>query len=305
MRDAEYDRFGPWILEITPRDPIPRLFASHHTRVDTPLLAIKIPRPIDRQIASPGMHLYDVVMHLYEEEMEILRRVKGSNSHDSVLSETVRYEKIISIVLRENLLNGSLTLHMRQSECSFGFSTVSMDIITRMITLIQQRYTPQSSLFDPPSLAPAPSLSAPSLQELDCYYMNLVREEGKQHPAWRIIGHQHRTPLGSVGEGSGKSLFNRIVAKDLLETLHFSDGRELSIITRGRDFRYLHRSVYGKEQWYIPIRNVRQIRIDTGTGGTELAKISVSTDVSCCSFWVQAGNPLVGSFESMSELVMH
>ena len=55
MRDPEYDRFGPWIIEISEADPPPPLFRPYLTREETVLLSIKIPRKIDRRDAPPAL----------------------------------------------------------------------------------------------------------------------------------------------------------------------------------------------------------------------------------------------------------
>ena len=38
----EYDRFGPWAVEVSEEDPMPRLFEPHVTRREVPLLSLKI-----------------------------------------------------------------------------------------------------------------------------------------------------------------------------------------------------------------------------------------------------------------------
>ena len=64
MRDPEYDRFGPWIYEISEEDPVPPLFIDHIPTDKIPLMSIKIPRKIDRSEARPGWNLYDYVMNM-------------------------------------------------------------------------------------------------------------------------------------------------------------------------------------------------------------------------------------------------
>ena len=40
QRDPEYDRFGPWVIEIGDEDPPPPLFVPHLTRSEAPLLGL-------------------------------------------------------------------------------------------------------------------------------------------------------------------------------------------------------------------------------------------------------------------------
>src|SRR5262245_14614743 len=70
----EHDRFGPWVLEVSDDDPPPSIFAPCLDRAEAPLLAVKVPRDIDRRDAHPGMDLYDYLVCLYADDIEIMRR---------------------------------------------------------------------------------------------------------------------------------------------------------------------------------------------------------------------------------------
>ena len=100
-RDPEYDRFGPWIIEISPDDPAPPLFVPFLDRTEEPRLSLKVPRQIERRRAHPGMDLYDYVVNLYEEDMLILMRVGPE-----VEARALRYRDIGSLRVREDLCAG-------------------------------------------------------------------------------------------------------------------------------------------------------------------------------------------------------
>ena len=102
-RDREYDRFGPWAIEISDEDPLPRLFAPHLGRTELPRLAVKIPRRITRREAHPGMDLYDFLVCLYEDDLLVLRRVGRE-----VAGDTVAYRDIRQIRVTQDLLRGSI-----------------------------------------------------------------------------------------------------------------------------------------------------------------------------------------------------
>jgi len=55
----EYNRFGPWVIEISEEDPPSPFFIPYLSRTEPALLSIKIPRKIDRRSAQAGMNLYD------------------------------------------------------------------------------------------------------------------------------------------------------------------------------------------------------------------------------------------------------
>ena len=86
-------------------DPVPPLFQPYLTSEETPLLSVKVPRKIERRNARPGMNLYDYVVTLYHEELNILERVL-----DDVRSVTCPYRDIQCILHGEDLLAGRLRL---------------------------------------------------------------------------------------------------------------------------------------------------------------------------------------------------
>ena len=75
----EYDRFGPWAVAISDDDPPPPLFEPLIERRE-PMLAIKIPRSVERRNARPGMDLYDYLVCLYEHDLVILARAEDGVS---------------------------------------------------------------------------------------------------------------------------------------------------------------------------------------------------------------------------------
>lgn len=140
MNDPEYDRFGPWVVEISEVGPLPCLFLPYLTREETPLLSIKIPRKIDRQNARPGMNLYDYVVNLYREDLLILQRVA-----DDVRTDTFFYCEIQCLWYEYVLLRGNLRLVMPERVFDLPFNTVSEAIMRRLVTLIRQRYTDETA----------------------------------------------------------------------------------------------------------------------------------------------------------------
>ncbi|MCU1433145.1 MAG: hypothetical protein JWP95_2250, partial [Actinotalea sp.] len=52
---AEYDAFGPWILEVRAVDDLPALFSRHPLDLGSARLVLKVPRQIARRDAHAGM----------------------------------------------------------------------------------------------------------------------------------------------------------------------------------------------------------------------------------------------------------
>ena len=244
MRDPEYDRFGPWAVEISEADPPPPLFLPYLTRDEIPLLAIKIPRNIERRKARAGMNLYDYMVSLYTDNLVILQRVE-----DDVRRQTFSYRDIQALRYAEDLLKGNVVLFLQSQTNDLPFNTVSKTLMQRMVDLIRGRYAENISsmlLVEDP---------VASQQDLSFFFRNLLAVELARTPALHFMAAQADTPVGAHESGVRKLLFGTL-GKTLLESMHLYDGRELQIIDRGQDFKYAWQSVYGRRETYIPWTNI-------------------------------------------------
>lgn len=245
MRDPEYDRFGPWVIEISELDPPPPLFQPYLTREDVPLLSIKIPRKIDRRDAHPGMNLYDYVVNLYQEELFILQRVE-----DTVRAEAFFYRDIQCLQYVEALLRGNFHLVMPERVFDLPFNTVSKSIMLHLIDLIRQRYideTAQTAIIPEPDFA---------VGDLSYYFTQLLAHEKMRQPEMQVLASQTETPVGTYESGRFRKLLLGVIDKRLLESLHLSNGRELKIINRGRTFKYRGQVVHETDTYYLPVSKI-------------------------------------------------
>jgi hypothetical protein len=233
-RDPEYDRFGPWVLEISDEDPPPPLFLPHLEMDRAALLRIKIPRRVERRNARPGMNLYDYVISLFDDEVEVLQRVE-----DSVKSTSFRYTDVKRVVHREDLLRGDIDVVLKDTTVELPFSTISSDLMGQLVAIIRRRYVDESRLVDVNAITP------PQAESQSFYFRGLLRGLRSESPHVRLIGFQNEVPLGRYHEGFFRTMFFRVVGKRLLETLYLTDGSELQFLDQGRTYaqhqwRFLH-----------------------------------------------------------------
>lgn len=286
QRDPEYDRFGPWVIEISEEDPPPPLFVPHLARTETPLLSLKIPRRISRREAHPGMDLYDYLVSLYDADMVVLQRVEHQ-----VRSRTIRYRDIRSMWLHEELLRGRLHLALADEDCELSYNTVSGDLVGRLVRLIHERYRGT-----PPGNAVA--VEATELSELSFYFERLLRDEQASGSGLRPLAAQPETQLGAFEESLPRRVFFGLVAKRLLESLHLSDGWELKVIDRGQPHAYRWQSVYGRKETWIPLANITSVDWDWGPDDTDSSPVTVTIGTEAGrSAWVfTPSNPTLGHY---------
>ncbi|MGD8485928.1 MAG: hypothetical protein PVH07_04740 [Chloroflexota bacterium] len=286
QRDPEYDRFGPWVIEISDEDPPPPLFVPHLTRAEAPLLSLKIPRKISRREAHPGMDLYDYMVSLYEDDMVVLKRIERQ-----VQARTISYRDVQYLSVRDELLRGTVHLGVPDGHDDLPYNTVSGDIMQRLVGIIRERYQPA------PGSVPI-GVEAVAATELSIYFERLLREAQGGDPAMRPVATQPDTALGALEESVPRRLFFGLVAKRLLESAHLSDGRELRIIDRGQPYAYRWQSVYGRAETWLPLANITAVDWDWGPDEAEAAPVTVTVSTRAGDLrWVfTPNNPTIGHY---------
>ena len=281
-RDPEYDRFGPWILEISDEDPPPPLFLPYLTRTDRALLNIKIPRKIERRLASPGMNLYDYMVSLYEEDLLILQRVQND-----VRSRTFFYRDVQYMNLSENLLRGNLHLGIPGSSYDLPFNTVSGEIMGRLVDLIRERYAPRD--------AHTALNEAFDIQEgeLSYYFDGLLTRKKEKNPNNQVLASQSDATVGSSETSTIRRMVFGIISKLLLESLHLSDGRELEIISRSQKYKYSWQTVYGKDTCYMPLSNISAVSWEEDAQNTAVLNLNLKTSGGTVSYAFVRDNPSI------------
>jgi hypothetical protein len=243
-RDAEYDRFGPWAIEISADDPVPALFAPHLIQARPALLAVKIPRKVARRDAHPGMDLYDYVVSLYEDELLVLQRV----GHD-VRAVAIACRDVQHLRVREDLLHGNLHLGLPDAAVDLPYNTVSSQLMQRLVGLVKERCRV-------PTWVAMPLQTATPVGGMSFYFEGLRQAMRHEQPHMQPLAAQADTALGPSATGLLRRIAFGVVDKRLLESLHQTDGEVLMVMDRGRPYAYRWQSVYGREETWVPLANI-------------------------------------------------
>lgn len=282
MRDPEYDRFGPWILEISESDPLPPIFLPFFTREEDPLYCVKIPRPMDRRDLSPGMNMYDYVVALYEADLLILER-----DGEDVTTLSFSYSDILVLRHSEDLLSGELHIYTPGNCYSLPYSTVSVEITDRIVDLIRGRYNTEAISSESPDFKAA---AIPDPEDMSFYFNGLLGKYSSHHPEKKFLAHQREISVHSINSNFWRRIIYGAIDKKLLESIHFFNGTELEVIDRGRKWGYRWQAIYSKETLYLPVNNIRKTeRLPDSTEGIE--SLLFQTDVSEHSFSFMNDNP--------------
>ncbi len=284
MRDPEYDRFGPWVIEITDEDPPPPLFLPYLTRSEEPLFSVKIPRKIERRNAHPGMNLYDYMVTLYHEDIVILER-----TDEEVQEHRIAYETIQFLCLREVLLKGTLQIGLPDRLFDLPFNTTSKETMRRLMGMVRQRYTAVEPVLPVAVAAPAGN------GELSYYFDRIQAEQQTADPKYRLLASQADLAVASFESGPLRRLLYGAASKTLLESLHYCDGRELKQISRGRTFKYRWQNMYGTATYTTPLTNIQGTRWETDDTNMAVIHLLVETSAGEISHGFINDNPTLGS----------
>ena len=263
----EYDRFGPWVLEISADDPVPPLFAPHCGLADEPILQVKVPRQIARRDAQPGTDLYDYLVTLYGDEMVVLER-----DGKGVRERTITYVDIKQLTVQEDLLRGRLHLGLPEAPLTLPFNTVSSEVITRVAGIIRERYRPSTE----------ERVAPPATKAGDALSFGFEHLLQQQRSADRHVVATLTQPQRSLRD-TERSLWRRILFgimdRRLLESMHLSDGLELHVFDRGRSYAHRWESVYGRRETFMPLANLTDVEWQAGGNGPSSLTISTAGGV--------------------------
>jgi hypothetical protein len=285
MRDPEYDRFGPWVIEITEEDPPPPLYLPYLNRIDESIFSIKIPRKIERRKAHPGMNLYDYMVMLYEEDIEILERVD-----DEVRAHAFPYADIQFIRVSEELLKGTLHLRLINNAFDLPFNTVSQNIMRHFVSLIRQRYTGSKNG------GARVEEGFYKKEELSFYFSGLLADQKARNPEIRVLLSQPDRAVGSFETSPIRSIFFGVFEKKLLESLHMSDGRELTIIDRGKKYKYKWQTIYGTRTYTVPVARITGAEWEMDGKNVAITCLRIKTAGGSIRQVLMQGNPAVDTY---------
>lgn len=280
---SEYDAFGPWIYNITERNPMPPLFIPYYKENQDYLMLIKIPRDIERRKAKPEMDLYDYVIGMYENYGYILKR------KDKEVEE-IRfcYDEVESMENYRCLLLGKLTINLKNSTIVIPYNSVSIDIIFELMKIVRDRYTKSS-------YKSIPIINRAKNGEIDILYENIIKERALKADIFPIMAFQHAIDLNNNVK-LGQKLLGLIRSKLLLSTVHLLNEKELLVINRGEPIKYGKKPMNSYSFIYVPIEKINNIEFEKCKEYNDIQRVFISTKVNRFMFYFDERNEEIKEF---------
>ncbi len=278
-KKAEYNAFGPWIIEITDQYPLPPLFIPYYKEDGIDLMRIKIPRNIERRNANPDMDLYDYVIGLYENRIYILERLENDVKETNIL-----YDEIEGLENFVDFLSGRLTLFLNDRKVIIPYNAVSEQIINSMIRIIRDRYIGKSyqKLHSP--------YDGEKNNIKEMLYINLLNQMRINSETFDIIVIQPSVMLQKDKKGIGQKVLQFLYGKKLLGSLHLANESEILVISRGKPFKTRTDAIYSHSHIYIPIEKLQDIILEKDDYFDNLQRLYMKTNKHTFMFYFDESN---------------
>lgn len=280
-KKAEYVAFGPWIIEITDKYPLPPLFIPYYKEDGIDLMRIKIPRDIERSNANPDIDLYDYVIGLYENSIYILERLENDVKETKIL-----YDEIEGLENYVDILSGKFTIFLNDRKVIIPYNAVSKEIINSMIRIIRDRYIGKSyqKLHSPYDNDKGKN----NIKEI--LYINLLSQMRVNGETFDITVIQPSVMLQKSKKGIRQKALQFLYSEILLSSLHLANESEILVISRGTPFKMRRDAIYSYSHIYIPIEKLQSIMLEKDDYSDNLQRFYMKTNRHTFMFYFDESN---------------
>ena len=202
-RSAEYDAFGPWILPVERGDDVPPLFRPY-VDLDGARLVMKIPRSLDRRDARVDMDLYDRLVVVRTEGLEVL--VRAPAAPGGVVRSQVAAADLLAAEDSVDLLDGRLRLHVANgAPVDMPYNGSSRALVRDLLAEVRRLWRPSAERVDA-APGPAPWLALDALGARDVALVTLQRELATREPGLRLVATDTRHVVRVRGSGAAATV---------------------------------------------------------------------------------------------------
>jgi len=284
----EYNSFGPWVLEIKSEDEIPWLFQDYFTFDSQEIFSIKIPRQIERRDVKLGMNLYDCVLVMYEDFLYIMNRLDDNE----VKCESIKYEDIVSIQHKKNLLQGKLSIYSSSEIFTIKYNTVSEKLIEKTINKLRDRYLRFSKKITYNMQDKKHNITMP-------LFRNLLNRLNQQEDDIHVLAYQ---PIKYIDKHE-KTLVDKLLdlygQLTLQSSLYITNRKELIIINKDKEIKRSIDVDYSYVSTYIPLNNIKNIQLLKNEEFIGLNDIVISLESLFLNFKIDEKNQNIHEFYSL------
>jgi len=265
---SEYDRFGPWIHEVTEPEDVPRLYRSYPIDLSAARLVLKVPRQIARRDATPDMDLYDHLLILERERLTLLSRRVTKAARDAMPDTGPGYD-IVVVLLADvvaihdvvNLLDGRLTVATSTGHSlTVPYNGSARDTVARLVRVLraaagEKSASPVGSALQSAGNATGDADGARSLGSVDTHLVSHYLELRRDNPdlvTWASHGTRPLMPDLPGLEGIIPRLAHAVSPMTLHGALVVADGIAMEMLGRHAWLVRGRHAIYSTSRLVIP-----------------------------------------------------
>lgn len=286
MYISEYDAFGPWVYEIDDKHPMPQNFRTHIDLATNAKMMIKIPVNEDRRKMRPEMILYDQVVCVYDNRLMLYRYVNGK-----IEVKQIDYAGIEAIETDMSLLKGIVRFYTTTGIYSFGYNTVSEEVISKLMALLRARIS------TPVENPPLPCRT--SEDDLTYFTMEIWKRIKKQDKNIQIVAYQPEMAISHAHQNLFMKIVGKFFSSLLPDALFMQNTRELVVISRAGKIGYSTNNHYNYSLSYFPLDQICSIKKESMHRYKNIVKITIETGRNISLFYVDKSN---SEFEFINQL---
>lgn len=293
---SEYDRFGPWIDEVTTLEDVPRLFRDHPIDFGAARLVLKVPRNIPHRDATPQMDLYDHLLVLEPEQLTILSRHRGKSPRDFEKSGYLGYDvltfplaDIVAIRDVVNLLDGRLSIATSSGASitvryhGSARATVSA-LVDKLRADISARPPSAASAALRTAARPVANLQRSAhVEPADLVLINDFHEVQRSNPdltAWAVHGRTRLDPAGTGLQVATQRVLHALSRMTLHGAVVAADANVMEIIGRHAWLVRGNSPVHSASRLVVPLSAIDRVDIRPHQTYPDAAMVTIHSGAS-------------------------
>ncbi len=241
--DREYHMFGPWLLRINDVIDIPKQYRSFSTHILSAEYTFKVPIHAIRRNLSPGMLMYEKIVMLFEDRLEVYTHNSNKIEH-----EIFRFIDIDHLIHSGELLRSEIVIIGNDKRLEITYNSVSQDISQYTVSYIRKKINEKLK-----AVTYNNTVSC-DLKDQQIYQYFARKENTNMEIS--ILGYQTFQSLHSPLPIRLPYAIEKFYLKKLNDTMLLTNGKELIIIDRRKTVQPIKDVNYAFSHTFVPIEKI-------------------------------------------------
>lgn len=246
--EKEYQHFGPWLLEIKSKDDIPQQYLNKQKLILESTYSFKVPINKDRRKVRQGTLLYNQVIALYPDKIVILSIKNNKIKTKEMLTNDIKY-----FIHGGELLINYIYCFSNNDVIKIKYNSASLNVSQSVVNIIR------NSIISDSAEIRVSDNNDQSLYDLQLYKYFCTKEINDK--PLKIIGYQANHKLEKIDPKKLEFLVHKFMKTQVQDSLILSNGLELIIVDRGKDFLTFRDTNYAYRHTFIKLDKIKSVSL--------------------------------------------